>query len=96
MFFWPFQGAASFVNPLRLFLFHVCLCYACLVYSLQPCDHLLGKGCPLGFLLCDVFVCFVTFLHEVPGQVRYLIVVSISDLCFLLNFEKYFFTLFFV
>ena len=33
-------------------------------------------------LVCDVFCDFVTFLYNVLGQVRYLIV-SISDLCHL-------------
>ena len=32
-----------------------------LVCSLQSCDHLLGKGLPLGSLLkCVIFLCFVT------------------------------------
>ena len=48
------------------------LCY--LVCSVQPCVHLLGKGWPLGSLVCDVFLWFVTFPYGVPGQVWYLIV----------------------
>ena len=39
-------------------------------------DHLLGKG--LGSRVCYVFLCFVTFLYSVLGQVWYL-VVSIPD-----------------
>ena len=26
-----------------------------------PCGHLLGKGWPLGSLVCDVFLCFCHF-----------------------------------
>ena len=33
----------------------------CLVFSLHPCDHLLGKGWPLGFLVCDASLCFCHF-----------------------------------
>ena len=47
-----------------LFVFRVCLLY-CLVCSLQPCGHLLGKGWPLGSLVCDIFLCFVTFTYLV-------------------------------
>ena len=35
--------------------------FCCLVCSLQICHHLVGKGCPLGSLVCDVFLCFDTF-----------------------------------
>ena len=36
-------------------------CQAC---SLQPCDQLLGKGWPLGSLVCDVSLCIiVTFSY---------------------------------
>ena len=61
-----------------------CLLYSCrscfLVCSLQPCGHLLGKGWPLGSLVCYVLLCCVTFPCGVLGQVWYLIV-SILDLC---------------
>ena len=82
LFYWPFQGGASFGDP---------FCYLCLsllywlVCSLQLCDHLLGRGgggWPLGSLVCDVFLCFVTFPYGVPDQVWYLII-SIPDLCLL-------------
>ena len=53
-----------------------------MVCSLQPCCHLLGKGRPLGSLVCDVFLCYVTFPFGVLGQVWFLIV-SIPDLCLL-------------
>ena len=33
----------------------------CLVCSLQPCDHLLGKGWPLSSLVWNVFWCFCHF-----------------------------------
>ena len=56
-------------------MFHVC-------HSLQPCGHLLGKDKHLGFLVCDVLLCFVTFPCGVLGQVWYLIV-PIPDLCLL-------------
>ena len=29
----------------------------------QPCNHLLGKGWPLGFLVCDVSLCSVAFSY---------------------------------
>ena len=55
----------------------------------QPYGHLLGKGWPLGSLVCDVFLCFVAFFLcflflscGVLGQVWYLIV-SVPDLCLL-------------
>ena len=46
---------------LLLFLFFFVICGSrlslsyCLVCSLQLCDHLLGKGWPVGSLVCDVF-----------------------------------------
>ena len=62
-------------------------CLSCfLVYSLQPCGHLLEKGWPLGSLVCDVFLCFVTYQCAVLGQVSYLIV-SIPDIFLLTYFE---------
>ena len=66
--------------------------YLCFVFvmlsclSLQPCGHLLGKGWPLGSLVCDVLCVFVTFLCDILGQVWYLIV-SIPDLCLLTYFQ---------
>ena len=35
----------------------------CLVCSLQICHYLMGKGWPLGSLVCDVFLFFVTFQY---------------------------------
>ena len=63
----------------------LCLCIYCLVCSLQSCGHLLGKDWPLGYLVCDVYLCFVTFTYDVLGQVWYLIV-SIPDSYLLLYF----------
>ena len=67
-----FQGGASFVDPFCYLCFMLSL-LCCIVYSLQPCDHLLEKDWPLGSLVCCVSLVFVTFPYGVPGQVRYLI-----------------------
>ena len=37
----------------------------CLVCSFQPCDHPVGKGGPLGSLVCDVFFCVLSLYHMV-------------------------------
>ena len=58
----------------------------CLICSLQPCYHLLGKGWPLSSPVCDIPCEFVTSPYNVSGQVWYLIV-SIPDL-YLLYFCK--------
>ena len=54
-------------------LFAICVSclslFYCLVCFLQPCDHLLGNGRPLGCLVCDVSCVFVTFPYGVPDQV---------------------------
>ena len=50
--------------------------------SWQPCGDLLGKGYPLGSLVCVVFVCFATFQHGFLSQLWYLIE-SIPDICLL-------------
>ena len=46
----------------------------CLVCSLQPSGHLLGKGWPLGSLVCDVFLCFCYFpiscFESRPGVIK--------------------------
>ena len=39
----------------------VCDCGISWSYSLTFCGHLLGKGWPLGSLVCDVFLCFRHF-----------------------------------
>ena len=61
IFYWPFQ--AVFFWILFVILMSCCpfLLYF-LICSLQPCDHLLGKGWPLG-----------SFPYGVPDQVWYLI-----------------------
>ena len=60
----PFQGGASFVDH---FVICVSCLSCCLFCSLQPCGHLLEKGLPLGSLVCDVFLYFVTFQCGVLG-----------------------------
>ena len=82
IFYWPFQGGASFVD---LLCFCSVLCLLCCVrvclYVL--CGHLLGKGWPLGSCLwCLLWVCY--FPIGILGQVWYLIV-SIPDLCNLIT-----------
>ena len=54
-----------------LFVIYVS-CLSCfLVCSLQPCGHLLGKGWPLGSLVCDVvFLCVFLSLSHVVSWVR--------------------------
>ena len=51
---------------------HLCFYVSCLsnflVCLLQPCGHLLGKGLPLGSLVCDVLVCFCHFPMWCPGS----------------------------
>ena len=42
------------------------MCLACHVYFLQPCGHLLGKGWPLGSVVCDVFLLFLSLSHTIP------------------------------
>ena len=52
------------MDPFCNLCFTMVLLY-CLVCSLQPCDHLLGKGGPLGSI-CVMFPCgFVTFPYGV-------------------------------
>ena len=51
-----------------LFLCHVCLCMSSCLFLVQPCDYLLGKGWPLGSLVCDVFLCFCHFPIWCPGS----------------------------
>ena len=47
-----------------------------------------GKGWPLCFLVCDAFLCFVTFLYGVLGKVWSLTVSILDDLCLLSYFEN--------
>ena len=44
----------------------------CLVFLLQPCGHILGKGWPLDSFVCDVFLCFCHFHIWCPGSVMIL------------------------
>ena len=57
-----------------------CCCLVCVVICWE-------KGWPIGSLVCDVLLCFVTFPCSVLGQVWYLNV-SIPDLLTWLNKEK--------
>ena len=41
----------------------------CFVCSLQPCDHILGEGSPLGSHVYEVSLCFCHFPIGVSGQV---------------------------
>ena len=52
----------------------LCLSLNCRGCSFQPCGSLLGKGGPLGYLVCDFLLCFVTFPYGCFGQVLYVIV----------------------
>ena len=69
-------------------------CYLCFMFIFamvsslftKAFDHLLGKGLPIGFLVCCVFLCLATFLYGVPSQVLYMTVL-IPDICLLLYFE---------
>ena len=69
------------------------VCYLCLslpychVCFLQPCVHLLGKGLPLGSLVCDVYLRFCHIPIRCLGQVWYFSV-SIPDLCILPYFKR--------
>ena len=64
-----------------LFVVYVSCLSCCLFCSLQSCGHVLGKGWPLGSLVCGVSCVFVIFPCGVLDQVWYLIV-SIPDLWF--------------
>ena len=53
-FYWPFQGGTSFVVICVIYV----LCLSCFCScSLLPCDHMLGKGWPLGAHLWCLIVC---------------------------------------
>ena len=84
-FYLPFQGSASFVDPF-CYDSDLSLLY-CSVCPLQPCDHLLWiMVWPLGVLVRDVSLCFVTFPYGFAGQVWYMIV-SIPDISLHLYFK---------
>ena len=44
------------------------MCLACHVFFLQSFGHLLGKGWPLGSLVCDVFFCLYNLPTLCPGS----------------------------
>ena len=62
------------------------LCLLCLCARYVPCDHLLGKICPLGSRLWCQTVS-LSLPIGILGQVWYLIV-SIPDLCTLTYFNS--------
>ena len=64
------------------FLCFVFVMLSCRIYLLQSCGHLLGKGWPLGSLICGDLLCFITSQWGVLGQMWYLSV-SVADLCIL-------------
>ena len=49
-----------------------CLSCCLVVYLLRSCGHLLGKGWPLGSLVCGDLLCFITSRWGVLGQMWYL------------------------
>ena len=70
---------------LILFVIYL-LCLSCfLVSSLQPCGQLLGKGWPLGSLVCDVCLYFCHLPMLCPGS-GVVLDLSISDNCLFSNF----------
>ena len=84
----------SLIIPWRCFFcgFFFVACVSCLscylvVYLLQSCGHLLGKGRPLGSLVCGYSLCFITSQWGVLGQMWYLSV-SVADLCILSYFKE--------
>ena len=62
-----------FCGSFLLFIVHACLCYIVLSVSCNLGITLLGKGCPLGSLVCCIFLCVVTFTYDFPSHVWYLI-----------------------
>ena len=56
-------GLESSTLPLSSLMF-VMLLYL----FIAACGHLLGKGWPLGSLVCDVFLCFCHFPVWCPGS----------------------------
>ena len=59
IFYWPFQGGASFVDHLCYFCL-VLLCFHARLFFM-PCGHLLGKGWPLGSRLWCLIVTLSLF-----------------------------------
>ena len=58
------------LSSIFFYMYVSCLSFlCCLVYSLNYCDHLLGKGSPFGSCVYSFFLCFVTFSYGVTDQV---------------------------
>ena len=70
-----------------LFMFRVCHASCLFIAALWSPAGMLGKTLPLGSLLCDVLLCFVTFSCGVLGQV-WCLIVSMPDLCLLSYFQN--------
>ena len=89
--FWALQFFTDYSKVVLLlwiiFVIWVSCQLCCLVCSLQPCGHLLGKGWPLDSLNVIFSFVFVTFLCGFLGQVWHLIV-SVPALCFLPYFVR--------
>ena len=66
LFYWPFQGGASFLGHLSYFCL-VLLCLHARLFVLMPCSHLLGKGWPLGSRLWCLIVA-LSLSHWYPGS----------------------------
>ena len=55
------KNSEQFTLLLIIFIIYVSCLSRFLVCSLQACGPLLGKGWPLGSLVCDVLLCFCHF-----------------------------------
>ena len=65
-----------------IFVIYVSCLSCCLVCSMQPCGHLLGKG---EALVCGVLLCFSLSLWCLGSSVY--VIVLIPDLCLLTYFH---------
>ena len=64
------------------------ICLANHVCLLRPCGHLLGKGWPLGSLVCDVFLCLCHLPIPCPRSCVVLDCIN-SRFCLLLYFAQW-------
>ena len=80
-----FKPGHTFCVLFLLFVFRVCLSH-CLVCSLQPCGHLLGRADLLVLLYMMLSCVFVIFPYGVLGQVWYLMVL-IPDIFLVTHFK---------
>ena len=62
-----FTDCSKLVILLWIIFYYLCFVLMdCLVISLQPWCHLVGKGWPPGSLVCDVFLCLLSISQLVP------------------------------